>query len=54
MASAQLSAYTHGLQTHRQKHLRLVMTLIAICCTLQTKPLISTAERQKLDLDHDL
>ncbi len=48
-----LSAYAHLLQTH--KHLRLVMTLIALGPQVgalgKAKPLISTAARQKFDLD---
>ncbi len=35
-ASTWLSTYTHWLQTQVDKHLTLVMTLIALCCTRQS------------------
>ncbi len=48
--SARLSAYTTDYR-HADKHLRLVMTLIALCCTRQSSPLTLTLIH---DLDPDI
>ncbi len=51
-ASTQLSAYAHWLQTHR--HLSLVITLVALCCTWQGRTPNIDRCAPKFDLDPDL